>query len=352
MSEITLLVNNLKWLGWQDATVTRSIESVFGQFSLKLTRGWPSPNTAAVPPIKKGDNCQLLLGGEKVITGYINNIDLEATADGFTLTVSGRDKTALLFKGDVLNDPAEWKNVDALKIANDICAPFDISVSNTAPVGQVFEKFTVTPGESANEAIKRLCRHRGLYHYADINGNLILANATAATRAAGSISFGKNGNAFSSRFSNGLENQNSQYIVRNQSAGANWGANEHSKITATVSDPTVKQYSPKIIIPDEPGDIEAAKKLATHTASLAAGQSRQNTFGIAGWRQSTGGPLWGIHQTCEVRDDISGLNDLMMIKRCVFTVKANQSETVDLTVVDPSAYQLIAVPEKSKGGWS
>ncbi len=352
MADITLFVNGLKWQGWIEATVTRSIESVFGQFTLKMTRGWPGPNGQDVPPIRKGDECRLALAGETVITGYINNIDLGATAKGFDLRVSGRDKTGLLFKGDVLNDPAEWHGVDALKIATDVCAPFGITVTAAVSVGAAFKKFTCQPGETANEAIKRLCRHRGLYHYADVNGNLVLANASAATTASQDLAFGKDGNALSSNFQDGLENQHSEYIVRNQKAGEAWGSNDHNKITASAKDSTVKQYCPKIIIPDEPGDTEAALKLATQTAALAAGQARQASYGLAGWRQTAGAPLWDINQNTKVRDAISGLDAVMMIKQAVFSVKPDQAPMVDLTVVDPAAYSLVAVPEDAKGGWS
>ena len=354
MADIALYVNGLKWLGWQEATITRSIDAVFNQFTLNLTTDWPGAPGEGIPPVKKGDDCRLSLDGETVVTGYINRVQTKVDAKGYDLSVSGRDKTALLFKGAVLNSPAEWNNQTALQIAKAICEPFGITVRALSDVGATFEKFTCQPGEKANRAIQRLCGHRALFHYADPVGNLVLANADAATAAEQEVtlSFNRPGNAQGITFEDSLEHQHSEYVVHNQSPGKNWGKNAHTKVLGRAKDHTVKQYCPKIIVPDEPGDEAAARKLAVAEAALAAGRALTLSYPVAGWRQAPGGKLWSINSTAPVTDDVNGINARMLIKRTVFTVSEQEAETTTLTLVPPSAYALIAEPEEVVGAWS
>ncbi|MAO55652.1 MAG: hypothetical protein CMM61_08140 [Rhodospirillaceae bacterium] len=354
MPDIALYVNGLKWLGWQEATVTRSIDAVFNQYTLRLTSTWPGAPGAGIPPVKKGDECSLALEGETVVTGFLNNVRLKVTADGFDLTVDGRDKTALLFKGAVLNTPAEWSGKTALQIAQEICEPFGITVRALSSVGAVFKKFTCQPGETANRAIQRLCGHRALFHYADPAGNLILANADAATPAARGLALGFDGktNVESVTFDDGLDGQYSDYVVYNQKPGLSFGGNPHNKVLGRAKDHTVRQYCPKVVIANEPGDTTAARDLAVQTAALAAARALALSYETPDWRPVPGGKLWSINTTTPVTDDITGVKKTMLIKKAVFHVSEEVAETSTLTVVDPKSYALIAEPEDNVGGWS
>lgn len=351
MTDIALYVNGLIWKGWQEATVTHSIDAVFGSFDLRLTRGWPDGEPDSVPPVREGDDCRLTLDGETVITGFVNQVSLRTDSDGYDLKVSGRDRTALLFKGCVLNEPAEWKGVDALAIAREIAKPFGISVSAEVGVGASFGKFTVQPGTTANRALERLCRHRALFHHATRDGNLVLTSSAAAKGLDDVLKHGPKGNVLEATYSSDLSERHSEYIVKNQTQGSSWGGNEHAKVTARAVDKGVKQYCPRVIVPDEPGDAAAMKKLAVAQAALNAGRSRTVGFTVPGWARASGG-LWPINRTVPVRDVVSGLDEAMLIKRAVFTVSPTEAPATALTLVDPRAYTRTAEPEETqKGGW-
>lgn len=63
-------------------------------------------------PFLGGEPCQISVEGEAVLTGYIEDLNVTYSSDGYTLTASGRDRTADLidstlgpisnFKGDGL----------------------------------------------------------------------------------------------------------------------------------------------------------------------------------------------------------------------------------------------------------
>ncbi len=346
MSEITLHVGGLKWSGWLNAGITRSIDAVFAEFTLTLTQGWPGQPGEGVPPVRRGQDCKLVLDGKTVITGYINEHDLETDSDGFELKVSGRDRTGLLFKSSILKVPLEWLNQSALQIISDICAPFDIKVTAQAPVGDPFEKFTAKPGETARRAIERLCRHRALLYFADRNGNLVLTTSDQATTAHVGLVHGPDGNVIGSRNKASLSGRNSEYIVRGQDKGKEWETAAHTQVYGSARDNGVSHYCPRVIIADEPGDNTALQKMVTTMAAVNAGRSLDLSYTVAGWRQGPGLPLWDINQLVQIKDVLDISDTTRLIKRCAFSVSEDSGPETVLTVIDPQAYSLIAEPEK------
>ena len=360
-SSIELRVNNQKLIGWQEADILRSIDNVFAEASLSLSEGGPDgsrrPGEArskqeqsAPPPVRMGDSCTLLLKGQVLITGLVTAHDLTLDDKGYDLGVTVRDRTWLLSKGSVLRDPAEWSGVDALRIITDICAPFGIGVFAQTPVGNLFEKFTVQPGETALRAIERLCRYRALLFFADRNGNLLLSSADQAKRA-GTLAPGEGGNVLSLRNAGSLDGRNSEYIVRNQTRGSNWGSAAHTRLEGRARDRGFPVYCPLISLADEAESN--LREVATTKAAVNAGRSLSREYTVEGWTQEDG-RLWDINGLSRVFDhtDSASAGDLL-IKSCRYTISEDQSEQTTLTLVPPAAYALREEPQKNmtKSKW-
>ncbi|MDV7340967.1 hypothetical protein RYZ26_15280 [Terasakiella sp. A23] len=354
MSDITLHVNGMKYRGWQDAKATLSMDACFSEFTLQLTQDWPDQvYGVGLPKVRKNDECVLKLNNETVVTGFISRRRLRTDEDGFTLNVSGKDRTALLFKSGVLRDPAEWVNQTPEQIISDICRPFGISVINLAPeINKPFKKFTLTPGETANRAIERVCRHRGLLYFANRLGNLVLATALSASRSSARLLHGKGGNVLGCDLDDSLDNRNSEYIVMSQNNGQDWASEGHTKVTGRAKDHGVKLYSPKVIIADEPEDEDGLTELAITMAAVNAGRGQTIDYPVADWSQGKEAPLWDINMEVPVQDDLEGTNQIRLIKKCVFSVSEKQAAETLLTVTDPKAFTLRAEPEKDEGGWN
>ncbi|OSQ41674.1 phage baseplate assembly protein [Thalassospira sp. MCCC 1A01428] len=345
MNNVKLYVGGIIWDGWSDATITKSIDGVFGEFTLGLTRQNAEPG---VPAIRLGSTCRLTLDGETVIAGFIaaRTLTVDDTID---LQITGRDKTALLFKGSVLRSPAEWAGQDALQIITDICKPFDVSVRADVAVGKAFEKFTAQPGDTAQKVIERICRHRGLLFHATADGNLALTTPGKGGSFSDTISMSETGgNATSLNLTESLEDRHDQYICRTQNKGTNWGSSDHNKIEGRAVDAGMNLYSPTIIIADEPGDTSAMKALATATAALNAARAETRTYTVDGWRTDSD-HLWAINKTVNLDDQIEGYRGQRLIKKVIFTITEKSAPETALTLVDPKAFDLRAEPEKSTG---
>lgn len=348
MDDVKLYVRGQIYSGWTEATVTKSLDAIYGEARLALTR-LKDEEQSTVPNIRVDDEARLTVDGETRIIGYVKSRVLDIDEDGFDLNVVVHDKTSRLFRGSVVNFPAEWKNQNALQIIEAVCKPFGVTVRAEVPVGKPFEKFAAQPGDTCAKVIERVCRHRALMIYADNNGQLILTTAKAATVLASEIRFHpETGNALSLELSEDIEDRHNEYICHTQSPGSNWGTSDHSKVVGRAKDHGISSYCPLVIVADEPGDNTAMTKLATTTAAINAARSESRSYLMPGCR-SDDGKLWDINQKIRVVDSIEGLNAIRLINKIVFSISDGKAAETTLTVTHPDAYELVAEPQSKPG---
>ncbi|MFZ6765018.1 phage baseplate assembly protein [Pseudoroseomonas sp. WGS1072] len=65
-----LLVDGQRLSGWQEIRVSRGIERILSDFDISLTERYPDEMDAAI--LRAGTLCQVLIGGDVVVTGYID----------------------------------------------------------------------------------------------------------------------------------------------------------------------------------------------------------------------------------------------------------------------------------------
>src|ERR1044071_7882429 len=92
--DLDLVVKGVRYSGWESIRVTRSIESIAGSFALQVSDRWGGLDRPW--PIQEEDECTVLIGGQVVISGFIDKRTIALTKDSRTLTYSGRDRAAAL----------------------------------------------------------------------------------------------------------------------------------------------------------------------------------------------------------------------------------------------------------------
>lgn len=157
MPDVTLKVNGRNYAGWDSVRVTRGIEQIAGSFELSVTDKWSGH---AKMPIRPGDRCQVLIGAEQLIDGYVDDRLPEYSRDSHAITISGRDAT-----GDLVDCSAgikQAKGQDLLKVAAEACKPFGIKVVADAHTGKPFADEYAEPGQSVFDLLSTLAGHRGV----------------------------------------------------------------------------------------------------------------------------------------------------------------------------------------------
>ena len=133
--DLTLKVNSLNISGWDSIRVSRGIERCPSDFDILMTERYPGEAEALV--VQPGDACQVMLGDDLVITGYIDRVIFSLSAGKHDIRVIGRGKCA-----DLVDCAAQWPGGQILSLfgaadcakASQIQQPYGISAERWRPL--------------------------------------------------------------------------------------------------------------------------------------------------------------------------------------------------------------------------
>lgn len=341
--DVSLIVAGQAYLGWTSVSIELGIDSLVGAFSLDLaTRDRTGAQDWSVAP---GDECQVVLGGKALITGYIDRVQRAIEKDSHTLSVAGRDKASDLVDCSALNKPGSWRAVKLEKVAAELAAPFGVKLAFTSESGKPLARFALQQGETAWAAIERAARYRGLIAFSDGAGGVTIGNPDSGKRA-GRILEGHNLLSIESELDH--SGRFSQYVVKGQASGDD---NRHGKAVAQVkgeaSDGAVKRYRPLLMIGEEQSDPASLKKRADWEATVRAGRAERSTAIVPGWFGGDGtasGPVWAPGARAECNAPSVRIEGDRLIEAVRF-IRDNDGTRTELVLVPPSAWTQLAEAE-------
>lgn len=331
---VELLVGGKSYAGWKSVGVTRAMDASTGSFTLTLTDRWQGQDTPW--PIVPGDECEVRLGGDTVITGYVDIWKPSFTKDDHSINVQGRDKSADMVDSSAVHSPDEWRDLDVLALAKILAAPFGVKVRADVAVGERFRTVKLQQGETAFEALERHCRQRKLLLMPDGLGGLLITRA-GSERAETPLIQGVNikqaeGTVdFSQRFS--------RYIVRAQ-AGFSFETDGEGEahIEAQVSDSSVSRTRPLLLVAETGGTMASARERATWEANVRIGKSASIEVTVAGWRQRPGGALWKPNLLVSVDASWLRINGDMLVRQVTYGMDKQGGQICQLSLVSPQAF--------------
>ena len=343
----TLKISGLVHEGWESVRITRGLDRAASDFSLVVTE--KVPGQAAPPKIVPGAACELFADGERVITGYIDDVNIQYSSDSRTLSFNGRSKTGDLVDCSAVNEPGQWSNVTLQKIADDIAGEYGVKVSVSGETDP-FTTFRLQPAERAFDAIERVARMRAMMVTDDPTGRLIITRA-GSERSATQI-LCKPGNPKnnvlegSAMFSH--RDRYSKYVVKSQSSGSDdlYGA-DAAQATASATDSGITRSRTLILQAETESQTGSARDRAEFDAGVREGKSLKINYRMRGWRQADG-KLWKPNIIVSVDDDMARVKGDFLVSEV--TLSLNQSgQTVSLNVVPPEAYKLLPSSQRGKG---
>lgn len=335
LSRVELRVADEKHTGWTSLSVVRSIEQIAGTFALEMTEHWP--NQGAQRPIKPGAACELLLGNETVITGFVDDVRIQYTTRAHRITVAGRDKTGDLVDCAAVHKSGQWAGKKIEQIARDLLAPFGLKVIVATDTGKAFPTFNAQPSETVFECLERAARMRGLLLMSDVHGNLVIARAGSA-RIGTALVEGENIEQASGEWS--WKERFSTYTVQSQGRmndSISVDAGVHAK--AVVKDPVINRYRPLIVLSEDQGSSATLTDRANWEQSVRAGRGNRGSITVTGWRHADG--IYLPNTLVTVRSPMLALDAQMLIVRCGYSISREGGSTTELTIARPEAFELI-----------
>lgn len=356
---VRLLVGSSEYGGWKSARLSAGIERQARDFDLEVTDRWPG-QTDIPRRIQPGDTCQLFIGQDLVLTGYVDATPIKYDGRSVSVSVKGRSKTADLVdccpiptgqstsgkatngtwndvigpdgkKPNVIAPPAksaaQWRRQKMELIASALASPYGVRVIAEVDTGKVIPEHQVQVGETVFESIDRMMRLRHVLSTDNERGDLVFIDVGSAGRATTAIETGFNVLAASTELD--YKGVFSQYIVKGQRAGGDdqFGSDVSEEEgdslddsasttvigdTATSTDARAKRLRVLVLKQSGQADEGTCKDRADYERAHRAAKALQTSYTLAGWRQQDGS-LWLPNMLVWVRDSLIGFNTEMVI---------------------------------------
>jgi prophage tail gpP-like protein len=342
VSEVKLKVNKNIYSSWIKINIFTTMNAISGIAELTSVNYYSGniPNWQ----FKLGDEYQLLIDDQLVMTGYIDKIDLNYKTRIHNLKLILRDKTADLVDCNWNEDVTEWKNQTVLNLTQNLCSPFEIDVASDAEVagdiGKIIETFKINEGEFVFDAIMRYCNQFDLIPIRYGDGKLTLSKSTNTKKAYDAIDL--NGNVLSRTAVYSNFDRYSDYIVKGIGT-ANDNKNNYAdyiRPSGSVEDSVIQRYRPLVIFDDVATDTGKCTERAKWIKQVQAGLSRGLNYTIAGWNQRNG-DIWKINHIVRVFDPVAQIDKDMLISDVRYIFERDKGTRTEITVVDKETYSKV-----------
>jgi prophage tail gpP-like protein len=188
-------VNGQRYERWEEIRVTREIDRMCTNFDIAVSERFLA-GTADFP-LAPFMPCTVAIGGDVVLTGYIDNYLPEVEADRHAVRITGRSKTEDIINctPDIQGGQFAGYKLDAIAhaIGQSVGKPYPIDVAVEVDVGDPFPDATIERHETGFAFLERLCRLRSILATDDEQGRLVLTRA-GAKRATDALLQGPGGN--------------------------------------------------------------------------------------------------------------------------------------------------------------
>lgn len=341
--ELILIVDGNPHQGWISLTAGRSIERGPHEFEVSLTDRWGKAEQSNPRSIVAGMPVQVYVNDERIINGYIDDVDPQYDDTQHTLTIRGRSKLGDLV--DCSTEGKQFSRMSLLGIASQLCAPFGIKVLVDSSAGsaarEVFNKpESLDLGQPIWEYLEELARIRAVLLTSTADGNLLITRAGTG-KADVALALGKNIKAAAGSFSH--RELFSDYTVTAQQPGTP----QLTGLDTSQPKGTAKgsgRYRPFVVSANNTGDIAACRTRAEWQRNVHYGRSQGIVYTVSGWRQQPGGRLWTPNEMVPVKDPWSGLDKELLIVESRLRLSEDGSIT-EIRVMPREAFDLVPLPE-------
>lgn len=344
---IVLRIEGVDWSYWKSVEISLQMDAIAGAFSIALADKWESGKQAL--PIAAGMECEVLIGSDPVIKGYIDKVSHSLSASDHAIRITGRDTSGDMVDCSAIHKPGHFLNLDVLGIVNALAAPFGISTQAEGNVGAPIPSFKLEQGETAFEALDRALKLRELLACPDGKGGLILLKVGERKNTT-ALKQGENVLSASADFD--MTDRFSDYLVDGQQPGSDEEFGEAAaQVHAETKDSAVKRYRPLLVRAENNVDSATAQKRAAWEKSVRAARSVTVSVTVQGFRQADGS-LWQVNALTGVDIPYLRLSGDLLTSKITFKREINSGSTTVLELKDPKAFQPEPQKAESSGGAS
>jgi prophage tail gpP-like protein len=368
---------------WSSAIVGGDMRDISGNFDVEYfdsgrAAAALNPDLDPRPPfqiIKPGMACTVALDGAVVLVGFIDEVNVQRKAGSLVAKFTGRDAT-----GDLVDCAAsppsaanphgktEWRNLDLLALATDICAPFGIKVRADVDVGPAFPIIANCADEKAMMTLQKAARQRAILIVSDGVGGLLLTKggvtrAPAALKVPGNVQDVDYTSNFTERFSDyyvvgqtettlqregqtcALSHDTDPTVepVADPTDDATTDETSSTVMIGHSVDPQISRYRPTVASVATQSGSSSVQVQSDWMLRNARGNGEEANYTVLDWRAGPQNLLWLRNQVVRVTDAYSGIDNDMLIAAVKYQLTAQQAITT-LRIAGRTAFDLISEP--------
>lgn len=289
-------------------------------------------------PFRPGQAAVVTIDGERVLTGWVERIDIAADpgAEEITYTVSGRDKIADVVDSSIdgLSDLSSTiaRAADAvLRFLGIDAKVIDQSDSASRPFAGSAEVAKPDPSETAADFLWGVASRRQILLSSDGDGNLLLLNGEPAPIAARIVNRvdGQGNNVLGFRYTTDHSKRFRTYHVVAQPNVAesafldiDLDSSGVSSISASFEDSKIRASRRRTIAGEATYTVADARARARWESSLARAAGLSYTVALPLFRDAEGS-LWSVNTAPLVEDEFAGIRSRMLVARVRFDLDQN-----------------------------
>ena len=359
---LILVVNGRSFEGFIHATASKTMTSMCGQFSFQATGSERRQDF----PVKEFDNIEVFADDIKLLTGFVEKIDIAYSKEAYTVTVSGREKTADIIDSRLTATFSKTNSVKLLTFVNNVLSAVGLDKrytvvdesKNEEPFFQRDQQIGGN-GESVYDFLRRYTLKKSTVFITNADGNPVIANSGETQNDYSLVNIiGSNKNniwkATVSYDVTGLFNVYEYRTFADFTDISNRGSSlsQLSDLQGLATDDNIRVGRRYVDIDDEAYTREKLQERALWRMNTQVANSRKYKVSMDGHSFSVNGEkkLIEINQLIKVQDDIAGINEIMLVETTSYSMSA-KGNILEITLVKKDAYSLLAEDVILSNAW-
>lgn len=283
--------------GWKEVRVSRGIERCPSDFEIMMTERFPGHLNEMI--IRPGDECQVLLGSDVVLTGYVDRYAPGIESNSHSIRVTGRGKCQDLVDCAAVWPGSQISGTNAFDISKKLAEVYGITVDCDVKDLAAIPQSNLMLGETAFEVIDRVCRYSALLAYDGADGNLILSHVGTEKMTGGVI---EGVNIERGTMMHSMDQRFSEYKVFLLACDTYGDIGDGGNLSAVVKDENMPRTRYRYIIAEAGANQQndVALKRAQWEANRRFGRGYALRVTVDSWRDSSGA-LWEPNKLVTVK---------------------------------------------------
>lgn len=304
--------------------------------------------------VAEGEEFQVRVGDDLVMTGRIDDIGDAASKSGLSFDIAGRDGAAALI--DCSSPIFGAQMVTLAEVVAKVVNKLGVTrVRIDADRTRTREKVMVEPGETAWDTLTNAAEANGLWPWFEPDGTLVVGGPDYSQPPVASLILrrdGKGNNVESLRRRRSIQGRYSEMTVLGQRRGTHLEEGKHN-LKATVTDTGVTWYRPRITVDYEADSNAVCQSRARKLLADSRLKGMTLVAELLGHRivapgQAGDGVLWKPGQRVHVLSEPQNIDGVFFLMARRFSGGRDQAPRTVLTLKEDRAWLLDAHPHKKK----